>query len=927
MTKAFISFSHADDALRAEFEKHLSLLRRQGLLDIWTDRRIHAGSDIHTQIEHQLENADIVLLLVSSDFLASDYCFGIEMKRALERHHEGSALVVPLILRPSDWHAAPFGALKAVPMDGKPVVKWPSVDEGFLDAVQTIRKLLQNLALNKPITGSASAKTTESSLNELTRIKSKPDSENLSPAASSASQATKGGKSPVQKGGYLIPWITDPSVILSDSDKSGDRLRRLVLIRSVESSDFEALGSQFVSGDRGTGKSSILLKRAATLLSEKDAKRYRTLRAHAPFVNELTQNSILIPSNQGFRLASPLLWGLYWRLTLVVHFACLALRYRNVTEVRDIDRIIENHFRVLKSSERTTNPTAFEFFRSVWLGSNGSLESLAPAMCMLTPGGVPESLVREWIAIAENVLFASLSAINQEIQLTIFVDGLDEALADSTGGPLVRNAFNADIKHTDGAMGSHSTALTLEQSVEVWQSAQVGFMLAAEYLWDQSAQTLRTYGTLRSEVLSWYAESTATSKSRQKMFGGRTTVLTYTRQHLAEVLALNVRYTEDKDLFAPLGDLPAEAAPHCLFGFDWISSSLTNRNSEELLSYMIRHTFGAPRHVVGLARRALRALPDPGTRATAAGEILNAITAEAQVIFRDFIADVTPPWTRELHQLSLNLRSDVISIEAMTLFERDHACPGFFDSLYSRGVLGCPRKTAHGFMQVFRRPDGTHESTNEIPYAVLHPAFASFIFGNSPPVIQDDFYVADFVIGSDLPCPGKWEPPRLLVSYNEQSGRFKFVLDMTPVSCSVFDNEFPLEELVVAMIAYAVARPRKRFADAEDLRSQASEFQAHGIYRDELRGRPLVDLAREICLARDTVSQPRLVRRTREWLRNCGLSLTTRSSKVDGSSMYSIEAPNTPVFRVSAKPIGRASGTSTFAASLRVSQFKSVGEK
>jgi hypothetical protein len=142
MTRAFISYSHADDALRAEFDKHLSLLRREGLIDFWSDQRIPAGGEFDKHICAELEAADVVILLVSPDFMASDYCYSIEMKRAMERHQEGSAVVVPVILRPVDWHSAPFGRLKAQPRDGQPVVKWPTLDDAFLDVVQSLRLLL-----------------------------------------------------------------------------------------------------------------------------------------------------------------------------------------------------------------------------------------------------------------------------------------------------------------------------------------------------------------------------------------------------------------------------------------------------------------------------------------------------------------------------------------------------------------------------------------------------------------------------------------------------------------------------------------------------------------------------------------------------------------------------------------------------------------
>ena len=91
MITVFFSYAHHDEALRNELEKHLAMLKRQGVIDTWHDRRIDAGQDVHAEISEYLGKADIILLLVSADFLASDYCYDIEMRRALERHQRGEA--------------------------------------------------------------------------------------------------------------------------------------------------------------------------------------------------------------------------------------------------------------------------------------------------------------------------------------------------------------------------------------------------------------------------------------------------------------------------------------------------------------------------------------------------------------------------------------------------------------------------------------------------------------------------------------------------------------------------------------------------------------------------------------------------------------------------------------------------------------------
>lgn len=142
MATIFFSYSHADEALRDHLQKHLSAMQRQGLIQTWHDRRIPAGDHIDHSIERELERADVVLLLVSPDFLASDYCNDVEVRRALERHDAGEARVIPVILRHSDWHGTPFGRLNATPKDGKPVRAFADVDEGFLQVVHAIKAAL-----------------------------------------------------------------------------------------------------------------------------------------------------------------------------------------------------------------------------------------------------------------------------------------------------------------------------------------------------------------------------------------------------------------------------------------------------------------------------------------------------------------------------------------------------------------------------------------------------------------------------------------------------------------------------------------------------------------------------------------------------------------------------------------------------------------
>lgn len=143
--RLFYSYSHKDEAMRDALETHLAILKRQEFIASWHDRGIAPGEKWKDQIDRNLGEADIILLLVSADFLASDYCYEIEMKQALERHEAGEARVIPVILRPVDWKGAPFGKLQALPRDAKPVSIWEDPDEAWTDVARGIREMVEEL--------------------------------------------------------------------------------------------------------------------------------------------------------------------------------------------------------------------------------------------------------------------------------------------------------------------------------------------------------------------------------------------------------------------------------------------------------------------------------------------------------------------------------------------------------------------------------------------------------------------------------------------------------------------------------------------------------------------------------------------------------------------------------------------------------------
>ena len=143
--RVFISYAHTDEFYRKELEKHLSVLKRNGYIDTWTDREIMPGEHWGTKISNELEEAKIILLLISADFLASNYCYDIEMNRALERHNSQEAIVIPIIIRFCDWTNTPFAAIQGLPVNAKPVKDWSDQDQAFLNIVESIKVLLNSL--------------------------------------------------------------------------------------------------------------------------------------------------------------------------------------------------------------------------------------------------------------------------------------------------------------------------------------------------------------------------------------------------------------------------------------------------------------------------------------------------------------------------------------------------------------------------------------------------------------------------------------------------------------------------------------------------------------------------------------------------------------------------------------------------------------
>jgi hypothetical protein len=146
--KVFISYAHEDRGFRSELEKHLKALERDGSIASWSDIKLVAGEEWDKSIKRELEEANIILFLVSSDFIASDYCYDVEVKNALVRHEKREAVVIPVIIRPCLWQGAPFAKFQATPIDTsglEPITKWQNLDDAWYHVVLDIKEAARRL--------------------------------------------------------------------------------------------------------------------------------------------------------------------------------------------------------------------------------------------------------------------------------------------------------------------------------------------------------------------------------------------------------------------------------------------------------------------------------------------------------------------------------------------------------------------------------------------------------------------------------------------------------------------------------------------------------------------------------------------------------------------------------------------------------------
>ena len=140
--EVFCCYAREDQEMLEHLKKHLMPLQRSGQITIWSDTNLNAGEEWEKELHWHLESADLILWLISPDFMSSDYCYSKEMKRAIERHAQGGAHVIPVLLRPVHWKTAPFAKLQIIPTNATPVTRWSNRDDALHDVTGHINRFL-----------------------------------------------------------------------------------------------------------------------------------------------------------------------------------------------------------------------------------------------------------------------------------------------------------------------------------------------------------------------------------------------------------------------------------------------------------------------------------------------------------------------------------------------------------------------------------------------------------------------------------------------------------------------------------------------------------------------------------------------------------------------------------------------------------------
>lgn len=712
--------------------------------------------------------------------------------------------------------------------------------------------------------------------------------------------------------GFFVPWALDAASFLGESrvnrsDTRGDlqKIRNLRLIEPQGIVDFEERGALIAAGDRGTGKSLVLARKAVQLLmrAQEEKMRYLTLVERPPFVSLLAPSKIIVPVKDYRRFSSHRVWRKLWTLVLKAHFACMAVRDRNDPKQNNLQFVFKHYFDL----EESHGPKDIQrqFFTLIWT-SFPVQESLGPAIAFLVKHNIGNDELDQWSLRANGVITRHAGA---ESQQAIFVDGIDEAIGDPNGQSLFNDLRQGSAKRKEGDFGQ--TEATSSQPNENWEErrqlaldvllhAQTGFILAADEIRTEF-RVLTAYGVVRREAGEWALNPELSGKTADKVDGALVAMLRYKHDQLESIFNLNVDHTSDDELFDPA----AEFADERLFGFHRITHSTVLGQSEPALSLLIRHTFRAPRQLVSIAKAAKEAVAKAALRPDRVNEIVNAVDRHAATRgWGDYIASLNPPWYHE-HAAGLqDIHHNVLLPDEVAAIESTRT--GLFNFLYSRGLIGVPIPIAARTVLDFREPNGSDtELPRDYRFVALHPILSAHLTTNKTIEERRFFYSSEFIVGHGLMCPEVLVAPKLTVACI----RDNFWKLSTENGDLVLDRHLPSDEsgllaeldstramhFLFLILALACKRNASNTVGIGELEKEAKLFAASQRYTLEIHHRPASDYAQTRLAVLDDVTEVALLNTA---LDPYGFGVSMVHSKTRADRKFSIrirpEGPTPP---------------------------------
>jgi len=556
-------------------------------------------------------------------------------------------------------------------------------------------------------------------------------------------------------GKHFLPWATDASELLSgksgETSRSREWIRKLFLVTTAGLEGFEG-GLPVVASPRGHGKSAIIARLAVKLLdSESD---YVTLSENSPFVNELASGSIVVKSTQIAALISHERWTVLWQCSLLAHIACMVLRSRKVIDQRtgdEFEKTLKQHFHAPADHlEVGQELSYYTLVKQVWDESRGHVESIAPNMTLLIDKGVSTEKLKEWVKNFRRVILTS----NVEVMYTIFVDAIDEALGDGES-TLISNA-----------QGSTTQPFLTDIALKIWLSAQKGFLIAIHQI-RNDYRRVRIYGSVRIEALRSLTDDDYKKLGlvKNKAIGTLYAELRYTETELRNIFDLNVLATDKSKLAEPESTDPIKR----LFGFTTIRHRQVYGEVENMFDLILRHTFGSPRDLVAITKKAIDSVT-ADKRATGADVVIKEIDKAAASVCEDWFATVMPVFDKSLRDATMNIPKNVIRHTGIANLETQVGYGGLFNRLYSRGLVGYPATSSHQNSNelYFNPPDGTErELPKNIDYIALHPSLSALICQRHQDGREKVFYSHEFIVGDGRHCPLSLEEKKLTLDISE----------------------------------------------------------------------------------------------------------------------------------------------------------------